>query len=192
MKSNLIFIFFLLSLCHCKMAYSQDRLYKNVSSLILDIDGNNKEFKIFKYSKDESLPLDTIEINMYQDTTFIITEDSYFMPPPVEIYLYSGGGGKVRFAGDTIICYDKQIDRIYKFLIVDEYTIKSIKSTVLFAYGELLKVTFNNDKKGNSYSLSWKNGQKHGQWVYDLENDCKRVEGYNNGILLYSKVVCYK
>ena len=63
---------------------------------------------------------------------------------------------KVRYYNDIILCYDKRLNRTYRFKKIDEYVIEALNHTAVFVKGTKLYLHYRGDDKANSYQAFYK------------------------------------
>lgn len=157
-------------------------------------------FHICGYSqKDASYRLGELElgINGYSNTFQISKIDTSDNPvinghiSPISIYEpYSMG--RVYRKNNKITLFDTKLKRYYTFVEIDEYTLKSTKSTAIFKNGDLLKIYALSNQKGAVIRwMSWKNNKRHALWSYFFVDGLSKVN-YNNGILVDSVFYTWK
>ena len=138
-----------------------------------------------------------LEINEYSNTFQICQVDTSDNPvingskSPIFIYEpYSKGS--VHRKNNKITLFDPKLKRYYTFNEIDEYTLKSNKSTADFKNGELLKIyALSNKESAVIRCMSWKNNKRHGLWSYFFVDGLSKVN-YNNGILVDSVYQTWK
>ena len=91
--------------------------------------------------------------------------------------------GKVDFRNNIICCYDKDLDRIYRFVKRNDYTIEALNHTAIFKKGQRLYAHISTSSTGQSFkaflypsdlvhSTYWKTGIREGIHRYiDRGND---------------------
>lgn len=91
--------------------------------------------------------------------------------------------GKVDFRANIIYCYDKDLDRIYRFVKRNDYTIEALNHTAIFKKGQRLYAHISKSSTGQSFkaflypndlvhSTYWKTGIREGIHRYiDRGND---------------------
>lgn len=105
--------------------------------------------------------------------------------------------GKVTHKKDMIFCYDKRLDRKYKFKQLNPYTIEVLNHTAVFVKGTRLYLHVKNCKDGYFsafYNINdiinsdyWKNGIRNGVF-YWREDENQKIIYYKNNIALDSLI----
>lgn len=96
--------------------------------------------------------------------------------------------GKVDFRNNIICCYDKDLDRIYRFVKRNAYTIEALNHTAIFKKGQRLYAHISTSSTGQSFtaflypndlvhSTYWKTGIREGIHKY--------VDRGNNKLIMY-------
>jgi len=158
MKKLLILTILLFHIC----AYSQKNVVYELGKLQMEID---------EYSN-------TFQINQI-DTSDNPVKNGHISP----IFIYEPySKGRVFHTNNKIILFDLKLKRYYIFIEIDQYTLKSTKSTAIFKNGDLLKAYTLSNKEGVLIrSMSWKNNKRHGLWSYFFADGISKVN-YNNGV----------
>ena len=152
-------------------SYSQRCVYSNDSIINIHFDFDLGKFEIYNL-----WPSLEDEIDSFESELFLSGHSS----PLVISELFSEG--TVVKKNNVISCYDPKLDRIYRFEVIDQYTIQSIKSTAIFKNGELLKITSKIDKSKNIHmNMTWKDGKKNSIWRTWLNDSILKMVLYKQG-----------
>ena len=98
---------------------------------------------------------------------------------------------KFRYYNDIILCYDKRLNRTYRFKKIDEYVIEALNHTAVFVKGTKLYLHLQSDKKANSYhafynpedlitSVYWKTGIRNGVFTITKPPETTLIYYENN------------
>lgn len=99
--------------------------------------------------------------------------------------------GKVDFRNNIICCYDKDLDRIYRFVKRNDYTIEALNHTAIFKKGQRLYAHISTSSTGQSFkaflypsdlvhSTYWKTGIREGIHRYIDRGNDKLIMYKNN------------
>ena len=98
---------------------------------------------------------------------------------------------KFRYYNDIILCYDKRLNRTYRFKKIDEYVIEALNHTAVFVKGTKLYLHLQSDEKANSYrafynpedlitSNYWKTGIRNGVFKITRPSETTLIYYENN------------
>jgi len=130
------------------------------------------------------------------DSTFVIGEVVEFetvgriSPTVVQIISF----GKLRYYNDTILCYDKRLNRTYRFKKIDGDVIEALNHTAVFVKGTKLYLHLQSDAKANSYyafynpedlitSNYWKTGIRNGVFRITKSPETTLIYYENNVVI---------
>jgi len=164
---------------------------------------NSQNLKYYYYYTEAQIKENT-ELNRHETCQVLALEDSEFILGTVIAFYHNGiiptgfdciSIGKYKFINDILYCYDKNLNRTYKFKQLDFYTLEALNHTAVFVKGDKIYLHLcNSDTFGYSafYELDdliqsdyWKTGVKDGIHV-KYENDTKILYYYQNNILVDS------
>ena len=166
-----VFVFFILLLIILISSFSQITYYRNNHFFEFSLHHKFSEFEIQRAWDSYINDFADFE-ELYRDTYVFNGVIGI-----IEIHEpYSSGTFKIK--NNEITCYDPKLNRIYKFIIVDEYTLMSIKHTAIFKKGELLKMTMN---AKDDYMI-WKDSKRHGIWSITMNDTIRKWVLYQQDI----------
>lgn len=151
--------------------FSQIVFYRNNGIIEFVMDYQSNKFEIcgrWHWSKDFFDDLEKLYSYTYEHLGHVeplILEDPY-------------SSGTFKINNNEITCYDPKLNRIYKFIIVDEYTLMSTKHTAIFKKGELLKMTMN----AKEDYMIWKDLKRHGIWSITMNDTIRKWVLYQQDI----------
>ena len=158
MKKLLVLTVLMFNIC----VYSQKNISYQLGELELEINEYSNTFKIFfsNESKDS---------------------DGKFHESPISIYGPYSFGNVCR-KNNKIILFDPKLKRYYTFIKIDNYTLKSTKSTSMFKNGVFIKAYALSNYEGAVIRyMTWKNNKRHGDWSYFFDDGISKVK-YINGV----------
>jgi len=85
--------------------------------------------------------------------------------------------GKVRYNNNIIFCYDKRLNRTYKFKQIDKYVVEVLNHTAVFVKGTKLYLHYQEDEKAKSYSAFYKINDliKSDYWKTGIKNGVFKI-----------------
>jgi hypothetical protein len=186
MKRVLILLLLLLTIA---IAYSQDERYY--------------------YYFTEAQIKENIELNRLKSSQVLHFENSdFFLGTAIDFQgiipttLDCISIGKFKLINDIIYCFDKRLNRIYKFKQIDFYTLEAMNHTAVFVKGTKLYLHMGSiSGKGyrSFYDASdliksdyWKTGIKNGIHIFYDDNKSEKLLYYRNNILKDSIALFYR
>lgn len=155
MKRVVSLLFISLIILH---TFSQVCIYGNDSLLKIEIDFYLEKFVIYNCWPSLYNDIDTLKDELEFLGEGVVVSEPF-------------SKGRINKEGKVITCFDSKLNRIYKFEIVDQFTLKSIKNTALYKKEDLLQIESMFDKEsGFIKSMSWKKGKKSGIWNIQLND----------------------
>ena len=165
MKSKLIIL--LLLVCILPVAYSQYE--RGEKSYFFYTDAQIKEnVELNRHN--------SCQILRFEYDSFALGTDYGFYSEHKDIHLISTG--TVKLIDDVLYCYDKELNRTYKFRQIDFYTLEALNHTAVFVQGTKLYLHHYLTWSGQQYSAFyhpdgliksdyWKTGVRNGIYNYD-------------------------
>jgi hypothetical protein len=109
--------------------------------------------------------------------------------------------GTVKLINNALYCFDKRLNRTYKFKQIDFYTLEAMNNTAVFVKGTKLYLHLGsvsgkgfraffqaNDLIKSDY---WKTGNKNGINIYYDDNKSEKLFYYRNNIIVDSIAISY-
>ena len=109
--------------------------------------------------------------------------------------------GKVKLIDNVLYCFDKRLNRTYKFKQIDVYTLEALNHTAVFVKGTKLYLHLGS-VSGKGYraffqandlikSVYWKTGIKNGINIYYDDDKSEKLFYYRNNIIIDSIALSY-
>jgi hypothetical protein len=181
-------IFLLFSICTFSIAYSQNERYYYFFT-----DAQIKE----------NIELDRLKscqvLEIIKSDFFLCTVIAFGAIAPKSHDCISVG--KVKLIDNVMYCYDRRLNRTYKFKQIDFYTLEAMNHTAVFVKGTKLYLHLgsasgkgfraffqNSDLIKSDY---WKTGVKNGIHMYFDDNKSEQLIYYRNNIIIDSITFSY-
>ena len=105
--------------------------------------------------------------------------------------------GKVKLINNVFYCFDKRLNRTYKFKQIDFHTLEAMNHTAVFVKGTKLYLHLGGSVSGKGFraffqasdlikSDYWKTGIKNGIHMYWEDNNIEKLFYYRNKIIIDS------